>query len=516
MSGLFGSFNTAVKGLSANQAGLQTTFHNINNINTKGFHRQRVEFKADIPNNVPGVGQIGTGAKIDAVVRLVDSFVNLQLRNENSTLGEHTVKNDIMGQIESILNEPSDTGVNFAMGEMFNSWQELSKNPESLNAKSIVVEKAKTFADTLNHVNAKIVSLKDDTVGNIEKSVMDFNSLVEQLNSVNDQIFNVSVKGHSPNDLLDQRDVLLEKMSGLANITDSEDKWGRAEVKVNGELVTGKQVTKTLSTVRSIKENLDGTFQVSVYKGGDSSKAMSLTLTKDEVDGMGVGSPVFFQESGAGFSVTPAKITSGQIGGSLSSMKETNSRLEELHAFAKGTAKMFNAIHNEDGTGEDFFKFESDGHGFSLKVNQKISDDVNLVQTKKVGTNNEGDGSRALAIAKLRLAKIDFNQIPDGDLPNYNKDTMSFESNPTGQTMEGSFGNVVTKVGISVQQSSNMVDNQDALMGQLSNRRESISGVSLDEEVTNLVKFQRSYEANSRVINTINEMLDTLINRTGV
>lgn len=456
MSGLFGSFNTAVTGLSANQAGLQTTSHNINNINTKGFHRQRVELKAERAYNMPGVGQLGMGVKVDGVVRLVDDFVNLQLRNENSTLSQYVGKNDVMGQIESIFNEPSVTGLNFAMGEMFNAWQELSKNPESLNMKSIVVQKAKTFTDTLNHMVSKITDLKADTQANIEKSKQDFNSLVVQLNTINEQIASVTLKGQSPNDLMDQRDLLLERMSELVKIESEYDSLGKAVVKIGDKVVTGP-----------------------------NPEAIDFDA-----------------------------ITTGKIGGYHSSIKEMDDRLSELEDFAKGTALMFNQIHNEDGNlTDDFFKFEVVGDKFTISVNELIENDPNLVKAKKEVTSPEGDGSRALAIANLRYTKIDFST---GTLPNYISAEMKFENVATGHTMEGKYGDVVTKVGISVQQSSNMMKNQGAVMGQLFNRRESISGVSLDEEVTNLIKYQRSYEANSRVINTINEMLDTLINRTGI
>lgn len=528
MSGLFGSFNTAVTGLSANQAGLQTTSHNINNINTKGFHRQRVEMKAEKAYDMPGIGQLGMGVKVDAVVRLVDDFVNLQLRNENSTMSEYVAKNDVMGQIESIFNEPSDTGLNFAMGEMFNSWQELSKTPESLNAKSIVVEKAKTFTDTLNHMVGKISDLKSDTANNIEKGVLDFNSLVKQLNTVNDQIFNVTVKGQSPNDLMDQRDLLLKQMSGLANIKSDYDSYGKAEVTLNGKTVVGKDNIETLSTIKDIEKISEDKYKVTIYENGDKGKPKILTFEKGDVDfdknvellkGLKPGDTIFYHDEVNTTIIEKSEITSGKIGGYQASLKDTESRLSELMKFAEGTKMMFNKIHNIGVDGKDFFTYKP-GAKFGLEVNPDVAKDVNLVQTKKNSLSSEGDGSRALAMANLRLAKINFNDLKDEDLPTFDigssSDSINFGSNATGQTMEGSYGDVVTKVGISVQQSSNMMANQDAVMGQLHNRRESISGVNLDEEVTNLLKYQRSYEANSRVINTINEMLDTLINRTGI
>jgi len=161
----------------------------------------------------------------------------------------------------------------------------------------------------------------------------------------------------------------------------------------------------------------------------------------------------------------------------------------------------------------DFFTFSGEATAMNFKVNEEILKDESKVATGKDASAAVGDGTRALAIANLRTTKIDF-KILSGNT--YHDTSMKFDSQPSGTTMEGAYSDIIIKVGIKTEHASNMVDNQSAVMAQLSNRRESVSGVSIDEEVTNLLKYQRSYEANSRVINTLNDMLDTLINRTGV
>ncbi|HCX64803.1 MAG TPA: flagellar hook-associated protein FlgK, partial [Eubacteriaceae bacterium] len=109
------------------------------------------------------------------------------------------------------------------------------------------MEQSKSFSDAVNHMSKQIQELKADTVDNVEKNVFDVNALVGQLNTVNDQIFNISVKGHTPNDLLDQRDVILKELSSLTETKESFDKWGRAEVTIDGTVVSGKEVEETLS-----------------------------------------------------------------------------------------------------------------------------------------------------------------------------------------------------------------------------------------------------------------------------
>jgi flagellar hook-associated protein 1 FlgK len=522
MAGLFNTLNIAVKGLNAQQTSLHTTSHNISNINTEGFSRQRVELKADTSYTYVGVGQLGTGVKLEGVVRMVDDFVNDQIRKENSALNQYMAKDDIMSQIEKVFNEPSDTGLNFAMNEMFNSWQELSKNPESLNAQSIVAEKSKTFAETLNHMASQIHGLKDDTVSNIEKNALDINSLAERLSTVNDQIFNITVKGQSPNDLLDERDLIMKEMNGLAEMTAKYDKWGRVSLTLGEKELTAKDNPAKLSVVSGMESQSDGTVTLHIAVGGDISNIKDISLSVAEAENFKAGSAVFYDDSTSDSKPTLAKISSGVIGGNLEAINEIESRIEELDQFAQGTAKLINTVHNVGGTGVDFFAFKQnidnptgEQTALNFSVSSEVLADESKVATGDLITSPEGDGSRALAIANLRNTKINFKDI-DNLTGNYDSATMKFEDAAGGVTMNGSYNNIVTKVGISTQQASNMVKNEEAVMAQLLNRRESVSGVSLDEEVTNLMKFQRGFEANSRVISTLSEMLDTLINRTGI
>jgi flagellar hook-associated protein 1 len=436
MSGLFNTLNIARKGLNAQQTALQTTSHNISNANTEGFSRQRVELKSDTPYGYPGVGQLGTGVKLEGVTRMVDGFLEAQIRNENSELNKYTTKSELMSQIETVFNEPSDSGVNSVMEKLFSAWRELSENPESLSAKSLVVENAKTFTDTLNRVASKLDEIKILISSNMENHLLDANSTVDQLKTLNKQIFEIASTGDSPNDLLDKRDILMKKLSGIAEFKESFDKWGRVNITIGAKDITAEGISD---------------------------------------------------------SITPLNISSGKIGGSLEALGEINTIINGINDFAKNMANMVNSVHNPEGKGTDFFKFDGDEIALNLKVNEDIENNEALVATGDNADSPAGDGSRALSIANLGKAKT-----------------------PSGATLQGSYSNIVIKAGISAGNAANMADNHEAITSQLSNRRESISGVSIDEEVTNLIQFQRSFEANSRVISVLSEMLDTLINRTGV
>lgn len=517
MSGIFNTFNTANKGLIAQQTALHTTSHNISNANTEGYSRQRVDLKADTAYNFVGVGQLGTGVKMTSIVRLVDDYVTKQIRQENSTLGRFVAKSEVLDQVETIFNEPSDTGLNFNLGEMFDSWQELSKNPESLVSKTIVVEKAKTLADTLNHISNQLNALSDDAASQILKNAYDFNSMVNKLESLNQQIFNVSVKGQIPNDLLDQRDLMLKDLSSISNIDVGFDKYGRATVSIGDQVMIGENANYEMSVVSNIAEK-DGVYTISISKGGDSLSA-PITYTTDSINGISVGQVIQTKKDDtlSEIKFTPS-ITSGQIKGYTEALTDITDRKTNLNELAKTMANAINEVHRYDGVidkGSEFNFFEiGTGPNFAdnIKVNLQILTDPKNVNVGFRTDSPEGDGSRALAIAGLRNTKLSFIS---NDL-NYDPATMKINNYPGGITIEGAYNDIVTKVGISKEHSDNMIANQGTLIEQLELRRESTSGVSIDEEVTNLIKFQKSYEANAKVISVLTDMLDTLINRMGV
>ena len=208
MSGLFSSLNIGTKGMTAAQTALQTTSHNLSNMNTVGYSRQRVDLQADLPYHLNGVGQLGTGVKMAGVVRVVDDYVTKQIQQETGTFNRYETKADSLAQLEMIFNEPSETGLSKGFSRFYSSWNYLGANPELATAKTMVSQEAQTLTDTLSHMANQIEGLRGDTEYAIEKDVLDFNGKVEQLDTLNKQIFNVMAKGHTPNDLLDQRDRL--------------------------------------------------------------------------------------------------------------------------------------------------------------------------------------------------------------------------------------------------------------------------------------------------------------------
>lgn len=459
MSGLFSTLYVANKGLRATQTSLHTSLHNITNAETDGFSRQRVNLQADLAFTLGGIGQLGSGVKMSGIIRIVDDYVTRQIRQEGGTLSRFSAKSEVIDQLEKIYNDPSETSLNFNLGEMFEAWNDLSKYPEMLTQKSIVVEKSKTMADTLNHISEQMKTLKSDTESLIGKNVDQFNAIIDKLDVLNKQIFSLSVKGQVPNDLMDQRDLLLKDLSNITDIQVKEDNFGRVEVSVKGN-----NGTDTASeTVLDVK--------------GENKKALELAN-----DG---------QVRIAGGNTLVA--SKGQIAGYQDSLKDIDEQIAAMDDFAKTMAAAINNAHKDGiADGIDFFVYTNG----KLEVNQAIRDDNSLVVAGATKDAPEGDGSRALAISRLRN----------------NKQPFAAGEN----TIENHYRNMVTKVGISKQHADNTVANQEVLLDQLIFRREAASGVNIDEEISDVIRLQKSFDANARVIQTITEMLDVLINRTGV
>lgn len=504
MAGLFGTLNNATSGLGANQVALQTSSHNIANTSTDGYSRQRVNLETNSAYTVQGVGTLGTGVKSAGVERIVDDFVRGQIRNANSNYQYATEKSSVLGNLENIFNEPSDNGLLTQLSTLTSSWTELANNPESDTSKTLVAENASTFTDTLNSMASDINSLTSSTVQSVTKNVLDFNNKVQQLQNLNEQIYNMSSRGESPNDLLDTRDSVLKDLSGLANITSTTDNYGRAFVQLGGQDVLTSTSMSTLSVVTTSSSS-GSTLAV----GGDTSN-VGTTGTQ-----YSAGTVLLSSSPDNSTTYQELSISSGTIGGLQAAIGETQDRLQDLNDFAATIAKTTNMVYtNGSSSTSGFFTLgtDEDDYAANIAVSSDIVNNTTGISAGK--TTASGDGTKAAAIATLASTKLDF-PVSDTELATYNSNSMSFTSSQTGSTFANEFNNTVTKNGISKQAADNTATAQQSVLTQLEEKDSSVSGVSLNEEMSNIIKYQQGFQANARLLSVVSEMLDTLINNTG-
>lgn len=309
MSGLLSTLNTAKSGMNVSQVAIQTTSHNISNINTPGYSRQRVNQSASSPlysmpgkNSNFGAGQIGTGAQIDDVTRIRNSFYDYQYRSESHQYGNTSVKYEYFKNIEGIFNEPSDTAISSSLNSFFNSWSELSKDPQSSGVKSVVIENGKYLSNSINSAFKRLESLEEGLDKQSEYIMDEVNSMLSQLDKLEKNIKIIQGSGKSPNDFLDQRDQLLDNLSFKLNINDKDVKATlKKAYDANGK-VTLDDLTK--SGVK-ISGEFEGTLsmkqEINKYKDGLKQLANTITSNVNKA----AGQEIFKAKDGELISINP-------------------------------------------------------------------------------------------------------------------------------------------------------------------------------------------------------------------
>lgn len=601
MSGLFNTFNIAKRGIFVQQKAIEVTSHNIANANTEGFSRQRVEIQTTRPfgmptlNNSAEVGQLGTGAEVSAIQRVRDTFIDYQVRTETSTYGQYEAREKFLQEIESIFNEPSETGISTLIGKFFDSWQQLSKQANSSNARTVVAQQSAALADELNHTYTQLKNLKENSSTLIRSNVFEINNLLNQLDQVNQQIIGVRVAGNMPNDLMDRRDLLLDQLSEKFNINIDKKNFEGFDVRPvdtqdvkDGSILKSenKDDAKRFSYITNMEDLGGGTYKLTYYKLGDmTSEGNKMTITVTGLDaaaakeisetrvlwashdGTAIKGDGWEIQNGATVSYAELQLfqpSSGELKGYMSMMTDIDNYMEQLNRVAKALAFTVNAVHSgmtdvtsAGNPAKDYVPFfvnsqvadysngnlinldavlaaEKDITAENISINREILEDVMKIKTRSHDnefdyTNNndidgESDGERAKAIAALRYALIKvqdfgininerkdlFDHLKGGSTLTNNG--MTINDNTNGTTIDNYFKDTIDKLGVQAQEAKRIVKNQQSLLDSFTESRLSISGVSLDEEMANLIQFQHAYQANAKIISTVDQLLDVIIN----
>ncbi|MBW4081671.1 flagellar hook-associated protein FlgK [Paenibacillus sp. S150] len=522
MTSTFHSIETAKRSLNTQTAALNTTGHNISNANTEGYTRQVVKMQASLPMEAYGflrsaaAGQMGTGVEFTSIERIRQSFLDDQFRNENSNLGSWSIRYDTLEKLEAIVNEPSDTGIRKVLDNFWSAWSDLSLDPENITNRKIVKETTQALTDAMNQVSTQLDALTSDLNNNITLKATEINSLLQTVADLNTNIMKLEGLGDNPNDLRDQRDLAIDKLSKLANVQVTELSDGY-QVTLGGQLaVAGNQVTPV--TEVSLKAAYDGgTLTGGEVYGMIMSRDKYVTDYKAQMDQLANtvanGDVEITLPAGT---VLPegTVLNTGTNGTAVTYSNANNNRT--LTADTKVTVKGINGIlqlgYTVNGTtpekGLALFTSKDGGAitAGNITLNPEIQKDPNKISTsmrvENAGTANEkvvvGNNDMALIMAGLKTAKFDFG------------DALS-----TPGTVDDFFSSIVGQLGVQTQEAERQTKNAEQLTDQVELNRQSVSGVSLDEEMTDLIKFQHAYSAASRFMTTFDELLNKLINGTG-
>lgn len=620
----FASIELGKRSLFAHRQSTQTAGHNISNSSTPGYTRQRVNLDAFEPIYRPDLsraetpGQIGQGVTIGSITRLRDELLDQRIVASTDELGYWQTRDSYLTLLEQVHNEPEDISVRTRMDQFWEAWQELSLYPESDAARQVVRTRSETLTDSIHHQYRALQEIRDMVHGDIEATVKQVNDLTERIAALNEEIVKVKAMGDNPNDLMDKRDVLTEKLSNLIDISvDKRDEDETYVIHTAGlEIVQGsthrtfdlkasigndnyadvvwsdsgnlahfeagklaalielrdtdirdeirKLDTMAMNFVDLVNDvhrnamtpngktgidffkeqyfinNTLGNFDANGDGEYDSSYIFRITgkNTLDPREQIGLEGTLTLS-SGEGTVQIPYKSTDmvselieriNRSGAEVVSYLDQNNKLvlkgttslnkenpdfvirhiEDSGRFLAGYSGVLSASGEEGAY--DWGRANAvdvlDGAQFAvspiahpsgwLEMNPVIKSDIQNIAAGyrgPEGTAYPGDNRAALAIAAIRNTPVMVGN---------------------SKTFDEFFADTVTEIGLKGEQAEMMLNTQTAIVKELHDMRDSVSGVNIDEELSDIIKFQHGYNASARFISVANEMLDTVINRMGV
>ncbi|MFP7492374.1 flagellar hook-associated protein FlgK [Terribacillus saccharophilus] len=502
MGSTFAGLEIARSALFAQQTALHTTSNNIANANTEGYTRQRVNFEQISPYPAAGrnrpqvVGQQGTGVMAGSIERIRDSYLDAQYRSQTGTASYWNTKAEALSRMEGIMNEPSDSGLSAVMNDFWSALQDLSATPEESGARSVALQKGQAVAETFNFISNSLTNVRADLKDQIDNvSVKSINSYMNQINELNKQIADMEPHGMVTNDLYDKRDVLIDELSSMVNIkVDYEKSGGLAPTAAQGiariTLVDEQGAPQTVLVdpdTKAYKEmsvqygqDENGMTAVSSITFGDTPISVENFISKGELKGL-IDSYGYLEN--------------GTVKGAYPEMMQNLDKM--AYSFVEAINTVQQDGYYKDGTDSeiDFFNHGGDEYGAAanIKLSAAIDGKPELIAASADGTSGDGENAKKLSEA-MRDPKL----------------------GPDGTSISSFYEGMIGTLGVDAQEANRQKTNSTSLVDQADLQRQSVSSVSLDEEMTNMIKFQHAYNAAARSMTAVDEMLDKIINNMGL
>jgi flagellar hook-associated protein 1 FlgK len=461
MTQLLGVLSIGTSALLTQQRAINVTGNNIANVNTPGYSRQRVNLETGTPTQT-GIGLMSSGVTSAGIERIYDRFIGVQLNNENANLGRWEAQQGMLERVEVVFDESGGYGLNQALSEFWNAWQDLSLNPSGTTERSMVVTTSQSMADAIRQKFSDLEKAQTEIDSAVKGAVETVNHLVAQIAELNQKIARTEADGTNANDYRDSRDLVLKQLAEIIDIQSHE--------------------------------NYDGQVVVSVASGRPLVESGNIWKLQTQTNPDGHTDVLWADMSGSAANIT-SEIAAGKIGGWLHTRdKQITGYQNQLDALADGLRNQINTLHASgfglDGTtGTNLFDNSTSGAA-DFRVNPDVLNDLNLIAASATAAGIPGDADRAIAIHNLRTAL-----------------TMGGTA-----TFDTAVNTLISQVGYDVQSAKANSMHQADMMTYLENYRESVSGVSLDEEMVNLVKFEAAYNAAAKMISMADDMLNTLMN----
>ena len=443
-------FGIAKTSLFAHQQALAVTSANLANANNPAYSRQIAQFGTLAPDN-RGAFSFGTGVAVNDVVRIRNAVTDNQIRTNNHSFYDSQKKADVLGKVESLFSEPSEFGLSNLLVKFFNSWDKLALDPQSSALRTDVVQSGQMLSEKIDNIYTGIGETKMDVRAESQEITKSINTIIEQLHIVNKQIYEASVVGGGANDLIDTRDSMLEELSKYANLNVSIDDNNVANVSIGGVFAVDGLHFKEFGIAE-----LNGKLQFSTDNGETISRLN---------------------------------------GGSLNALIDVHNnklpkQMEEVERLATTLMENVNDIHSKGYsitdppiTGLDFFSHYEYG---KLEINSDLLDDPYNVAISEDQTS--GNNSIALQLAELKNSKLLNNK-----------------------TMSENYSELISGIANEINLQQQNAESYSIVLTQLEQTKMEYSGVSTDEEMMNVMKYQRSYDAAAKLISVADELMQTLL-----
>ncbi|MCH5185067.1 MAG: flagellar hook-associated protein FlgK [Oscillospiraceae bacterium] len=495
----FYGLHVAKTGLFASQKGLELTGHNISNAGTEGYTRQRLNL-----TNLEGAttdaiilqatnGQVGRGVGVVNIQQIRDQFLDAQYRDECSEQKMWETRYETLYYVEDIIHEPTDIGLSSVLLKFYESLQEFAKEPQSEDIRNLVRQNAITMTESMNHYAGKLEALQKEQDDAIVITTKQINAYLNDIAALNTAIRKYELNGENANDLMDKRNLAMDKLSELIDISYKYNEHNMVSI------YFGNDNTTLIDNETAI--NAVNLFEIT--EGGQSH----------------YGSYTFHDVSVNGVTVDRSNISGGTMKGYYNMRDGSASEdygldfiMQQFDLLSDGIVKIFNKINSEGYSIPDeengnksqqglLFFDESD----TSALHMQISDDLKQSVWNIAGSDaevdldaentNEGNNKNALRFAAV--SQTNYDDLGIGRIDDF-------------------LAGIVSEIGVQAEYTKTMNENQEIIMDSIYAQRQSVSGVSIDEEVTNIITFSKSYQAASRMITAVDEMLDKLINGTGV
>jgi len=473
-------FSIGVSALYAQKLALEVTSENISNVNTPGYSKQTAILESGTPNQDSRF-PVGSGVRVATIRRVYDDFLQKQLVSSNGSAGNYNTQQTAMQRVEQLFNEFSAAGLGTDLTSFFNAWQDLADNPSGQAERQAVMAQGDTLVSDFQRMNNNLNQVKSDANQSLQGLTSDVNDKLKSIAVLNDQIHKLEFQGGNANELRDSRDQLIQNLSEKVAVTYMNEPDGTVTVSLpqGASLVTGNQAG---SFSLEPDTTNSGFFKV-MLTGPGSSVGSDVTQILTRADG-----------------------SQGEIGATLQVRDSlVDGFISGLDELAYNLAEQINSVHSSGyslsgTTGIAFFSPPSvptppatfaAGYSRSIAMNITNINDIAAASADPTLSGTTGDNGNALKIAALATQSI---SMSDGN-----------------STFSGYYNSLVGKSGVAAQVAERGATQSSAGIKQLQEMRDSASGVSLDEELANLIAYQKSYQGAAKLINVGTDMLDTVL-----